>query len=142
MNQQIHCLNFFVFKNASCSFISQSIYIMYIITLHETEIQITKNLAFHFVLQFNNIFEAKSVFEQVTFSLAVAEEALQFEHRDLHWGNVLVKKTELKFHEYVVMGQTFQVESHGVHVSIIDFTLSRLVKGMFILPEGSGMIKG
>lgn len=94
-----------------------------------------------FFFQFNNIFEAKSVFEQVTFSLAVAEEALQFEHRDLHWGNVLVKKTELKFHEYVVMGQTFKVESHGVHVSIIDFTLSRLVKGMYILPRGTGMIK-
>ncbi|XP_062575539.1 uncharacterized protein LOC134237467 [Saccostrea cucullata] len=78
--------------------------------------------------QFNNIFEAKSVFEQVTFSLAVAEEALQFEHRDLHWGNVLVKKTGVKVHEYVVLGQTFQVESHGVHVSIIDFTLSRLDK--------------
>ncbi|XP_061180046.1 uncharacterized protein LOC133188581 [Saccostrea echinata] len=78
--------------------------------------------------QFNNIFEAKSVFEQVMFSLAVAEEALQFEHRDLHWGNVLVKKTGVKVHEYVVLGQTFQVESHGVHVSIIDFTLSRLDK--------------
>ncbi|XP_022339342.2 uncharacterized protein LOC111134522 [Crassostrea virginica] len=78
--------------------------------------------------QFNNIFEAKSVFEQVTFSLAVAEEALQFEHRDLHWGNVLVRKTEVKVHEYVLLGQTFQVESHGVQVSIIDFTLSRLDK--------------
>lgn len=69
------------------------------------------------------------MFEQVTFSLAVAEEALQFEHRDLHWGNVLVKKTDVKVVDYVVLGQSFQVESHGVQVSIIDFTLSRLDKG-------------
>ena len=30
---------------------------------------------------------------QTTVTLAVAEEALGFEHRDLHWGNLLIKRT-------------------------------------------------
>lgn len=29
---------------------------------------------------------------QTVLALAVAEEAVEFEHRDLHWGNVLIKR--------------------------------------------------
>ncbi|XP_076104663.1 uncharacterized protein LOC143073192 [Mytilus galloprovincialis] len=75
---------------------------------------------------FHNIFEAKSVLVQVAFSLAVAEESLQFEHRDLHWGNVLVQKTKKTHLKYKLMGQLYKLECHNIHVSIIDFTLSRL----------------
>ena len=29
---------------------------------------------------------------QTVLALAVAEEAVQFEHRDLHWGNLLINR--------------------------------------------------
>ena len=46
--------------------------------------------------QFNSMEEALSVLQQVAISLSVAEESLMFEHRDLHWGNVLIKRTKCK----------------------------------------------
>ncbi|XP_078408276.1 uncharacterized protein haspin [Cetorhinus maximus] len=69
---------------------------------------------------------ARSILHQVTASLAVAENALNFEHRDLHWGNVLIKKTDIKQVEYKLCGNTFNIDSHGFMVNIIDYTLSRM----------------
>ncbi|XP_067885941.1 uncharacterized protein haspin [Heterodontus francisci] len=69
---------------------------------------------------------ARSILYQVTASLAVAETALNFEHRDLHWGNVLIKKTDIKQVEYKLCGNTFNIDTHGFMVNIIDYTLSRM----------------
>lgn len=56
----------------------------------------------------------------------VAEEALQFEHRDIHWGNIVVRTTEVKFLEYKISDRLKNVETRGVLASIIDYSLSRL----------------
>nr|XP_008123868.2 PREDICTED: serine/threonine-protein kinase haspin [Anolis carolinensis] len=69
---------------------------------------------------------AKSVLQQVAASLAVAEEALCFEHRDLHWGNVLIKNTDRKEVSVRLKGETLTFPTHGILVSIIDYTFSRL----------------
>ncbi|KAM9596564.1 serine/threonine-protein kinase haspin [Trichechus inunguis] len=69
---------------------------------------------------------AKSILHQITASLAVAEASLHFEHRDLHWGNVLLKKTNLKELHYTLNGKTSSIPTCGLHVNIIDYTLSRL----------------
>lgn len=60
-------------------------------------------------------------------TLAVAENKFEFEHRDLHWGNILVAKTLDKFAEYIVDGKIVKVPTHGVKATIIDYTLSRMV---------------
>ncbi|XP_077021690.1 serine/threonine-protein kinase haspin [Tamandua tetradactyla] len=73
-----------------------------------------------------SIATGKSILHQVTASLAVAEASLRFEHRDLHWGNILLKKTNLKELHYTLNGQTSTIPTRGLHVSIIDYTLSRL----------------
>ncbi|XP_004477038.2 serine/threonine-protein kinase haspin [Dasypus novemcinctus] len=73
-----------------------------------------------------SIATAKSILHQITASLAVAEASLRFEHRDLHWGNVLLKKTNLKELHYTLNGKTCTIPTRGLHVSIIDYTLSRL----------------
>ncbi|KAI7810805.1 uncharacterized protein haspin isoform X2 [Triplophysa rosa] len=70
--------------------------------------------------------QAKSVLHQVTAALAVAEQALCFEHRDLHWGNILVKNTKQKHSEFILNGTVHSTETRGVHVNIIDYSLSRL----------------
>ncbi|XP_041278909.1 serine/threonine-protein kinase haspin isoform X2 [Onychostruthus taczanowskii] len=77
---------------------------------------------------FSSVTSARSILHQVTASLAVAEQELHFEHRDLHWGNVLVKSTELRELHYVLNGETHSIPTAGIHVNIIDYTLSRLEK--------------
>ncbi|XP_062864997.1 uncharacterized protein haspin [Trichomycterus rosablanca] len=74
----------------------------------------------------SSLAQAKSILHQVTAALAVAEQALCFEHRDLHWGNVLVRTTKEKRNRFVLSGAERWVETRGVHVNIIDYSLSRL----------------
>ncbi|XP_034543402.1 serine/threonine-protein kinase haspin [Notolabrus celidotus] len=69
---------------------------------------------------------AKSILHQVTAALAVAEQELNFEHRDLHWGNVLVKTTKQKAGSFLLNGTVHSLETRGVLVRIIDYSLSRL----------------
>lgn len=64
---------------------------------------------------------------QTAFSLAAAENAFEFEHRDLHWGNILISKTTEKSTTHVLNGVKYEIPTKGVKVSIIDFTLSRVV---------------
>ncbi|XP_031551746.1 serine/threonine-protein kinase haspin-like [Actinia tenebrosa] len=78
--------------------------------------------------EFISCSEAISVLQQITLSLAVAESSLEFEHRDLHWGNVLIIRNDAQEVNYCLNGQAIKINSYGVHVSIIDFTLSRLRK--------------
>jgi len=78
--------------------------------------------------EFGTLSEAWSVLHQTALGLAVAENALEFEHRDLHWGNVLISRTDDEFIEGIMLGETKIVPTCGVRVSLIDFTLSRLTK--------------
>ena len=57
--------------------------------------------------------QTASIFWQTVQALATAEETHEFEHRDLHWGNVLV--------------------SDAGAVTVIDFTLSRIRIGNTVL---------
>ncbi|XP_018775001.3 serine/threonine-protein kinase haspin [Serinus canaria] len=77
---------------------------------------------------FSSVASARSILHQVTASLAVAEQELHFEHRDLHWGNVLVRSTKLRELQYVLNGESHSIPTAGIHVNIIDYTLSRLEK--------------
>ena len=65
------------------------------------------------------------ILHQVTASLAAAESLFEFEHRDLHWGNVLVCPTNEKQIRINVQGVQHVIPTHGVMASIIDFTISR-----------------
>ncbi|KAF8371682.1 hasp-1, partial [Pristionchus pacificus] len=73
--------------------------------------------------------ESLSALFQLAFALVVAENELEFEHRDLHIGNVLIAKVPVNEEiKYRLLGRNVYVKSHGVKLSIIDFTNSRLRK--------------
>ncbi|KAH9733888.1 serine/threonine-protein kinase haspin-like [Citrus sinensis] len=76
-----------------------------------------------------NINEARSLLVQVTAGLAVAEAAYEFEHRDLHWGNVLLSRNDSVTMNFLLDGKQIFVRTFGLSVTIIDFTLSRINTG-------------
>uniref|UniRef100_A0A1I7XRL6 non-specific serine/threonine protein kinase n=1 Tax=Heterorhabditis bacteriophora TaxID=37862 RepID=A0A1I7XRL6_HETBA len=78
--------------------------------------------------QMHNENEVVSVMLQLALSLLIAEEMIQFEHRDLHIGNVLAMESSGDI-EYRYAGKDIILRSYGCKVSIIDFTLSRMTKG-------------
>ena len=60
-------------------------------------------------------------------------QAYKFEHRDLHWGNILLRQCSPDdMVSSRVNGAEFQVESNGIHISLIDFTLSRMTRGKLL----------
>ena len=73
-----------------------------------------------------NASQGWAVFQQVAHALAMAEKLLAFEHRDLHWGNVLIQTCTEKHIVFGHASETFKVETQGVRATIIDFSLSRL----------------
>ena len=78
----------------------------------------------HFELR--SMTETVAMLFQIVVALSVAEEASQFEHRDLHWGNVLIKRTRTKQKRAKLNGVELNIQTSGLDVTIIDFTLSRL----------------
>ncbi|KAL6146437.1 PREDICTED: serine/threonine-protein kinase haspin [Fragaria vesca subsp. vesca] len=80
-----------------------------------------------------NCDEARSLLVQVTTALAVAEAAYEFEHRDLHWGNILLSRSDSVTMQFTLDGRQMLIRTFGLAISIIDFTLSRINTGEAIL---------
>ncbi|KAJ2238497.1 hypothetical protein H4R99_000002 [Coemansia sp. RSA 1722] len=78
--------------------------------------------------------EARSIIRQLALSMALAERNSRFEHRDLHWGNIMVTRSNshLTFLYQLPPSETRQrstllsIPSYKVRCTIIDYTLSRL----------------
>lgn len=52
---------------------------------------------------------------------------MSFEHRDLHWGNILISNCDREKNvTFVLDGKEIVVPTCGVEACIIDFTLSRI----------------
>jgi len=76
--------------------------------------------------ELHNAVKALAIFQQVVHALAVAEDSLKFEHRDLHWGNILIGETEEDVFSYKIAESTFEVKTEKTSATVIDFSLSRL----------------
>ncbi|XP_046744145.1 serine-rich adhesin for platelets isoform X2 [Diprion similis] len=75
---------------------------------------------------FQSAVESHALFVQTALALAVAEQSLEFEHRDLHWGNILISHTKDSRVAYKLNDKVYTYPTRGMQVAIIDFTLSRM----------------
>lgn len=62
-------------------------------------------------------------FFQIAVTLAVGESALNFEHRDLHWGNVLISETKDKKINFILDGNCISTPSEGIQVAACSFCI-------------------
>ncbi|GBM05863.1 Serine/threonine-protein kinase haspin [Araneus ventricosus] len=92
-----------------------------------------------------NAWVGVTIMSQIVSALAAAEAAYNFEHRDLHLANILVQDTPAESLKYTIHNQHFSILTVGCHVSIIDFTLSRIYNdknvyciGLDDIARGSG----
>ncbi|CAG2101560.1 unnamed protein product [Medioppia subpectinata] len=83
--------------------------------------------------QFESALETLSICAQLALSLAAAEMAYEFEHRDMHWGNVLVSTAHVSHLEYCVNGKSYSLRANGVFASLIDYSLSRMSSDGFVI---------
>ena len=67
-----------------------------------------------------------SVAQQLIFGLACAEQQFNFEHRDLHISNILIKRTKKPEIEFILNNQIYKLSTHGYRCFIVDMTFSRL----------------
>uniref|UniRef100_A0A182YEC9 non-specific serine/threonine protein kinase n=1 Tax=Anopheles stephensi TaxID=30069 RepID=A0A182YEC9_ANOST len=79
--------------------------------------------------RFRNAQQAFAIYAQIVLMLAVAEKRYDFEHRDLHTGNVLIEPTKELERTYYLLGEEIIIQTHGLKATIIDYTLSRIVHG-------------
>lgn len=70
--------------------------------------------------------EVLSLTKQILLGFMVAEKAFEFEHRDLHLGNIMVKYTEKETLKYMYVDKNIYLPSHNLQVKLIDTTFSRL----------------
>ncbi|KAH8094843.1 hypothetical protein BXZ70DRAFT_339376 [Cristinia sonorae] len=72
--------------------------------------------------------KACSIFWQVTRALAEAEDLVRFEHRDLHWGQILVKTIPTFKQPKISNGKKLSMDHavYGVKATVIDLGLARM----------------
>ncbi len=71
--------------------------------------------------------QAKIIFWKVVQSLSEAEKNFQFEHRDLHWGNIIIKPKKIinSNNNNRIYINNDNIDDENIEVTLIDFTLSR-----------------
>lgn len=71
-------------------------------------------------------FALVSFIKQMITGFMIAEASHEFEHRDLHSGNVLIQPYPYKLINYLYRGKRISIPSYGYVVKIIDTTFSRV----------------
>jgi serine/threonine-protein kinase haspin len=88
--------------------------------------------------------EGLEIFWQIVQILSTAEKNLNFEHRDLHWGNIVIDRIEDEMDEIdadlsnisIDEDSTTKFTKSKLSVKLIDYTLSRLNEGDTVIFTG------
>ncbi|TPX45489.1 hypothetical protein SeMB42_g03979 [Synchytrium endobioticum] len=70
--------------------------------------------------------QARSLLGQAVASFSIAEREAEFEHRDLHWGNFMLKPTKEAIVTYRLPSESIVIKTLNLRATIIDYTLSRV----------------
>jgi hypothetical protein len=85
----------------------------------------------HYKLRYNQVY---SVLLQIMLTLSQAEMQFGFEHRDLHWGNILLSPFSNSKMDFSLLlperMATVTIPTAKIKVTLIDFTLSRFCLGI------------
>ena len=57
--------------------------------------------------------------------MVAAEQLLEYEHRDLHLANILIRRTTIATLHFVVADERYAVATHGIRAFVIDTTFAR-----------------
>ncbi|EPX74667.1 haspin protein kinase [Schizosaccharomyces octosporus yFS286] len=92
-------------------------------------------------VELSNWFEAWGIFYKTVKILSIGERNFEFEHRDMHWGNILINKRndedlsclldEVSFDEFHSSDTSSTLSersftSDSLEITLIDFTLARM----------------
>ncbi|CAN8006105.1 unnamed protein product, partial [Ixodes pacificus] len=80
-------------------------------------------------VKLDGVLQLWSILQQVTLSVAVAEDALEFEHRNLHTQNILVKKTDEETSQFCIGGRSVVINTWGIKAHVIDYGSARITDG-------------
>jgi hypothetical protein len=58
--------------------------------------------------------------------LTILQNKFKFMHKDLHGGNILMKKVETEFNNYIIDDKEYKIKSHGYIPVFIDFGYSTI----------------
>ncbi|KAJ6225806.1 hypothetical protein RDWZM_004351 [Blomia tropicalis] len=73
--------------------------------------------------------QVASICYQLLLGMAAAEQLYEYEHRDLHLANILVRKTKSEKLNFVFQSSQYQVQTYGIRAFIIDNTFARMRLG-------------
>ena len=88
-----------------------------------------------------NPMQVLSLAKQILLGFSVAEGALEFEHRDLHLGNILVKDTSNDFVNFIYIDKLVSLPCYNLQVKVIDTTFSRLKLSKFAFTIGEHLCR-
>lgn len=74
-----------------------------------------------------------SILKQIIVGLMIAEQVFEFEHRDLHSGNILLQPFQQHSIPFIYDNKVISIPSYGFLVKIIDTTFSRLKYGKWFI---------